>query len=53
MYEFASGKKRTFCAIHFGLSAPDIGWYTLNRTCFADKFASSLMVGFMDHACFV
>ena len=41
-----------FCAIRFGLSAFDIGQYKLNRTCFADKFVSSLTTGFMDRACF-
>jgi len=30
----------------------DIGQYKLNRTCFADKFVSSLTTGFMDRACF-
>jgi len=42
------GRNARFCAIHFGLAAFDIGWYKLNRTCFADKFVSSLTTGFMD-----
>ena len=46
------GRNARFCAIRFGLSASDIGWYKLNRTCFADKFVSSLTTGFMDRACF-
>jgi len=52
MYDVASWKERTFCAIRFGLSASDIGQYKLNRTCFAGKFVSSLSTGFMDRACF-
>jgi len=46
------GRNARFCAIRYGISASDIGRYRLNRTCFADKFASSLTTGFMDRACF-
>ena len=49
------GRNARFCEIRFGLSgfsASDIGRYKLNRTCFADKFVSSLTMGFMDRACF-
>jgi len=46
------GRNAPFSAICFGLSASDTGQYKLNRTCFADKFASSLTADFMDQACF-
>jgi len=46
------GRNAQFCAVHFCLSASDIGWYKLNRTCFDDKFVSSLMAGCMDQTSF-
>jgi len=46
------GRNARFCAIRSALSVLDIGQYKLNRTCFADKFVSSLTTGFMDRACF-
>jgi len=46
------GRNSRFCEICFGLSASDIRKYKLKRTCFADIFASYLLAGFMDRACF-
>jgi len=46
------GRNARFCAIHFGLSAFDIGQYKLNRTCFAGKFCIFFNDGFYGSSLF-